>query len=79
MMTSFDPLDLEIIEKAIKAATAALQDNDQRLDFDSDEELEAALRRELIEIVCSKAVSDPETLLDLLLARLCGEAVDPNI
>jgi hypothetical protein len=49
-----------------------------RLDFDSDEELEAALRRELIEIVCSKAVGDPETLLDLVLARLCGEAVDPS-
>jgi hypothetical protein len=36
------------------------------------------LRRELIEIVCSKAVGDPETLLDLVLARLCGEAVDPS-
>jgi hypothetical protein len=76
MMTSFDPLDLEILERALKDAKAAVQNNDPRLDFDSDEELEAALRRELIEIACSKAVSDPETLLDLLLARLCGEAVD---
>jgi hypothetical protein len=69
-MTSFDPLDVEIIERALKDATAAVQNNDARLDFDSDEELEAALRRELIEIACSKVVSDPETLLDLLLARL---------
>jgi hypothetical protein len=78
MMTSFDPLDLEIMERALKDAKPAVQNNVPRLDFDSDEELEAALRRELIEIVCSKAVGDPETLLDLVLARLCGEAADPN-
>jgi len=75
-MTSFDPLDLEIMERALKDAKAAVQNNDPGLDFDTDEELEAALRRELIEIVT--AVSDPERLLDLVLARLSGRVVDPN-
>ena len=52
--------------------------NDPRLDFDSNEELEAALRRELIEIARSTAVSDHERLLDLVLTRLSGGVVDPN-
>jgi len=77
-MTSFDPLDLEIMERALKDAKAAVQNNDPGLDFDTDEELEAALRRELIEIACSTAVSDPERLLDLVLARLSSGVVDPN-
>jgi hypothetical protein len=55
MMTSFDPLDLAIMERALKDAKAAVQDNDPRLGFDSDEELEAALRRELIEIACQRS------------------------
>ena len=75
-MTSFDPLDFEIMERALKDAKAAVQSNDPRLDFDNDEELEAALRHELIEIARSTAVSDPERLLDLVLAKLCSEAVD---
>ena len=78
-MTSFDPLDFEIMERALKDAKAAVQNDDPRLDFDSDEELEAALRRELIEIARSTAASDPEMLLDLVLARLSGGTVDPNI
>jgi len=77
-VTSFEPLDLEIMERALKDAKAAVQNNDARLDFDNDEELEAALRRELIEIACSTAVSDHERLLDLVLARLSGGVVDPN-
>ena len=77
-MTSFDPLDLEIMEKALKDAKAAVQNNEPQLDFDNDEELDAALRRELIEIACSTAVSDPERLLDLVLTRLSGGAEDPN-
>jgi len=77
-MTSLDPLDVEIMERALEDAKAAVQNNDPRLDFENDEELEAALRRELIEIACSTAVSDPERLLDLVLARLCGGVVDHN-
>jgi hypothetical protein len=55
-MTSFDPLDFEIMERALKDAKAIVQNDGPRLDFDSDEELEAALRRELIEIACSTAM-----------------------
>ena len=64
-MTSFGPLDREILERALHAVYAALED-----EFDSDERLEAALRRELIEIASSNGISDPETLRDLVLASL---------
>jgi hypothetical protein len=40
------------------------------VDFESDEALEAILRRELIEIACLNGVSDPETIRDILLTRL---------
>jgi hypothetical protein len=52
-------------------ATFAMVKGDEcPVDFDSDEGLEAILRHELIEIACIAGVSDPETLRDLLLARL---------
>jgi hypothetical protein len=65
-----DPLDREILERAFYATWAAVTSNDARIDFDSDEGLEAILRRELIEIAWFDGVSDPETLRDILLARL---------
>ena len=65
-----DPLDLEILERAFAATWAAVKGNDPPYDFDSDEGLEAILRRELIEIACFNGVNDPETLRDILLARL---------
>ena len=40
------------------------------MEFDSDEGLEATLRRELIEIAYCNGVSDPETLRDMVLSRL---------
>jgi hypothetical protein len=57
----FDPLDVEILEKAFDAAWSAVKENDPPIDFDSDEGLEAILRRELIEIARFNDVSDPET------------------
>jgi hypothetical protein len=69
-MPSFDPLDREVLERAFDAARAAVKNNDPSAEFDSDERLEAALRRELVEIACFNGVSDPETLRDLVLARL---------
>ena len=66
----FDPLDREILERAFDATCAAVKENDLPLDFDSDEGLEAILRRELIEIARFGGVTDPETLRDILLARL---------
>lgn len=65
-----DPLDREILEKAFDATWDAVKGNDLSVDFDSDEGLEAILRRELIEIACFNGVSDPETLRDILLTRL---------
>ena len=66
----FDPLDREILERAFDATCAAVKENDLPLDFDNDEGLEAILRRDLIEIARFGGASDPETLRDILLARL---------
>ena len=66
----FDPLDREILERAFDATWSALKDQIPRVDFDSDEGLEALLRRELIEIASLNGVSDLETLRDILLDRL---------
>jgi hypothetical protein len=65
-----DPLDREILERALDASWAAVKGSDALIDFDSDEGLEAIIRRELIEIASFNGVSDPETLRDILLARL---------
>ena len=65
-----DPLDREILEKAFDATWDAVKANNLPVDYDSDEALEAILRRELIEIACFNGVSDPETLRDILLTRV---------
>jgi hypothetical protein len=65
-----DPVDLEILERAFDAAWAALKENVRPDDLDSDEVLEAVLRRELIEIACFNGVSDPEALRDIVLDGL---------
>lgn len=65
-----DPLDVEILQRAFDATWAAIKTSGQYFDFESDEALEAALRRELIEIARFNGVSDPETLRDILLATM---------
>ncbi len=65
-----DPLDREILEKAFDATWDAIKGTNLSIDYDSDEALEAILRRELIEIACFNGVSDPETLRDILLTRV---------
>jgi hypothetical protein len=52
------------------ATWAAVKGTDRPAEFDSDEGLEAILRRELIEIAYCNGVSDPETLRDMVLSRL---------
>ena len=64
-----DPLDLEVVERAFEVASDAIKTK-APFDPDSDEALEAAMRRELVEMICSTGVSDPEALLDILLADL---------
>jgi hypothetical protein len=61
-----DPLDREILERALEGAVAMLSDG-KPYDLDSDDELEAELRRELIEIAHSSGITDAETLRDHLL------------
>jgi hypothetical protein len=65
-----DPLDLEILERALESAVVALKEDDAFNDLDSDEALEASLRSELAEIARSNGVSDADTLRDVLLAAL---------
>ncbi|HUW74746.1 MAG TPA: hypothetical protein VMW05_12120 [Methyloceanibacter sp.] len=65
----FDPLDLEIVERAFHGVLDAVS-TEAPFDLYSDEALEAALRRELVEMVSSSGVSDPEALLHNLVADL---------
>jgi hypothetical protein len=68
-MASLDPLDREILERAFDAVSA-VKDNDLSAELDSDERLEAALRRELVEIASLNGMSDPEILRDFVLLSL---------
>jgi hypothetical protein len=56
--------------RAFDATWAAIKTSGQYFGFESDEALEAALCRELIEIARFNGVSDPETLRDILLATM---------
>jgi hypothetical protein len=62
-----DPLDLEIVERAFHGVVDAVS-TEAPCGLDSDEALEAALRHALVEMVRSSGVSDPEALLDILVA-----------
>jgi hypothetical protein len=53
-----DPLDNEVLERALDATWDAIKSIGQNFDAESDEELEAALRRELIEIARLNGVSE---------------------
>ena len=77
-MTFFDPLDREILQRALETACGAVRDNDASPAFDSDEQLEAALLRELIETACANGVSDPEAMRDLLFSSLSGGCDDED-
>jgi hypothetical protein len=68
-----DPLDLELLERAFESAWAALRENNAFVDLEADEELEAALRRELIEIARFIGVSDAETMRDILLTTISNQ------
>ena len=66
-----DPLDLELMERAFESARAAVKGNNVLTsELECDEELEANLLRELIEIALVNGVSDAETLRDILLTKL---------
>jgi hypothetical protein len=67
-LSHLDPLDRELVERALESAWVAFKANMPSGQLDSDEELEANLRRELIEIALVNGVSDVETLRDILIA-----------
>ena len=62
-----DPLDLEVLERALESKPDAIKSPSDVAELESDEELELALRRELAEMVRSSGVSDADALLDLFI------------
>jgi hypothetical protein len=58
------------LERAFNATWDSIKSSGQHFDTESDEELEAALRRELIEIARLNGASNPESLKDILLASM---------
>jgi hypothetical protein len=63
---NLDPLDLEIVERALQGVWESIKAGSAPLNLESDEELERALRRELAETVRASGVTDAEALLDIL-------------
>jgi hypothetical protein len=66
-------LELEILEKFFENTLVTVKEDNALIDLVSDEELEAALRRELIDIATANNVSDAETLRDVLLAAISDQ------
>ena len=64
-MTSLDPLDRELFQRAIDAACSGVKADE----LDSDEKLEAALRCELLSIALLNGMSDPEPFINLVFTR----------
>jgi hypothetical protein len=67
-LEQLDPFDHELIERALESAWVAAKGNVPSGELDSDEALEADLRRELIEIALVNGATDAETLRDILEA-----------
>ena len=63
-----DPLDREILERAFDVTWESIKQSHLHFDANSDEELEAEVRRELVEIARINGVSDPETLKRYLVS-----------
>lgn len=73
-----DPLDKELLERALESAWITLKQNSSQVDLESDEQLETELKRELIAIARSYGASDAETLCDVLLAKRFGVDEDTS-
>jgi len=63
-----DPLDLEILERALEGALTTMKEKGVLDDLESDAGLEAVLCGELIEIARSSGLTDAEALRDAALA-----------
>lgn len=71
--TDLDSLDLDVLERAIEAPLAAVAKNYTVDELEGDEELEAALQRELIEIARSNGVTVSDSLRDMFLATVSDQ------
>ena len=67
-LRQLDPLDRELVERALESAWLAFRRDIPSDELDGDEALEASLRQELIEIALINGASDAETLRDILVA-----------
>jgi hypothetical protein len=66
---AFDPLDLEIIERAYEAAWTKIEKYDPQRDTSKDPEYKQMLRRTLF-LVAYERMSDSETLCHEALVRM---------
>ena len=73
-----DPLDLELLERALEGAFVSVKESNGLVDLDSDEALEATLRIELIEIARCNGVSDPASLREILLDLMSENDTKPG-
>ena len=62
-----DPLDLEVLERALESKPDAIKSPSDVAELESDEELERALRGELAEMIRASGVSDADALLDIFI------------
>ncbi len=65
--SSFDPLDLEIMERALEFAWNMFKDRWPFRDPSGDDEVRTALSEKLIAIASVQGLSDPETLVGHLV------------
>ena len=66
---AFDPLDLEIVERAYEAAWTEIENYNPQRDTSKDPEYKQMLRRALF-LAAHERMSDPETLCDEALVRM---------
>lgn len=66
---AFDPLDLEIIERAYEVAWTKIEKSHPQRDLNKDQEHKQMLRRCLF-FAAYERISDPETLCDEALAAM---------
>ena len=67
LQRDLDPLDLELVERAVQGVLDTIKVGFVPCELESDEDLERALRRELAEMVRASGVSDVDVLLDQLM------------
>jgi hypothetical protein len=78
LQRDLDPLDLEIVERALQCVSDLIKAGSTSADLESDEELELALRSELAEMVRVSGVRDADALLDILIEGMSGRVGGPN-